>query len=179
MKNKTWRVIACLSAGVMSLMLAACGGDAASAPAATAKPAATAVAATDQPAKTDKAAGDKAAGNEGVTIKSIVLKRDNGNNEAGDTVDQFLATDRTQYFEAETSRLLDAGTKVKWSFTAVKTTSGNDILIKDVTTDVLVANQLSAHISLPNDWPVGSYKVDVYFNDNLIKTLNYEVVAAK
>ena len=174
MKNKTWRVIACLSAGVMSLMLVACGGDAASAPAATAKPAATAVTATDQPAKTDKAAG-----NEGVTIKSIVLKRDNGNSEAGDTVDQFLATDRTQFFEAETSRLLDAGTKVKWSFTAVKTTSGNDILIKDVTTDVLVANQLSAHISLPRDWPVGSYKVDVYFNDNLIKTLNYEVVAAK
>ena len=174
MKNKTQWVMTCLSAGMMALMLAACGGDATSAPVAATKPAATAIAATDQPAKTDNTAG-----NEGVTIKSIVLKRDNGKSEAGDTVDQFVATDHIQFFEAETSKLLDAGTKVKWTFTAVKTTSGNDIAVAEVTTDVLVANQLSAHVSLPRDWPVGSYKVDVFFNEKLVKTLNYEVVAAK
>jgi hypothetical protein len=107
------------------------------------------------------------------------MKRDNGNNEAGDKVDQYLPTDHIQYFEAETSRLLDPGTKVKWTFTAIETTSGNDILIKEVTTDVLLGDQLDAHISLPRDWPVGSYKADVFFNDKLIKTVNYQVMAAK
>ena len=163
-----------LSVGVLSVFLAGCGGGATATPSATSAPAATAASATDQPANTDKGAG-----NEGVTIQSIVMKRDNGNNEAGDTVTQFLSTDRIQYFEVGTSRLLDPGTKVKWSFVAVKTDAGNDIAIKDVTTDVLVGNQLTAHISLPRDWPVGSYKVDLFFNEKLVKTIDYEVVAAK
>ncbi len=123
------------------------------------------------------------------------MKRDNGNNEPGEVVTQFNATDHTQYFELGTTRLLDPGTKVRWSVVGLVTQAGKDIPITEITTDVIVGKPLTAHVSLPanlesdgtmrktpstlKDWPVGTYKVDIFLNDILVKTIVYIVAAGK
>jgi hypothetical protein len=36
-------------------------------------------------------------------------------------------------------------------------------------------NQYDAKLSNSNPWPSGSYRVDIYLNNNLVKSLNYSV----
>ena len=36
-------------------------------------------------------------------------------------------------------------------------------------------NQFDAKLSNSNPWPSGSYRVDIYLNDKLVKSLNYSV----
>lgn len=113
-----------------------------------------------------------------VTITKVVLQRDNGNGEAGDVVDKFHETDRSQFFDAETSSMLGPGSKVHWIFTAVDTTAGKDIKVVETDVNVLVGNHLTAHVSLPNNWPTGTYRADIYINGNLVKSYSYTIDAA-
>ncbi len=158
--------------GLVSLMLVACGGSTTT-PSTSAPATAQSDAVTAQPAEATSAQsqGD-------VTITSVLLKRDDGSGAAGDTVEKFVATDRKQYFEATTSSTLGPGTKVRWVFTAVDTTAGKDIKVQEVTVDVLLGNSLTANVSLPNDWPTGKYRADIYINDTLAKSVDYTVDSA-
>jgi len=107
------------------------------------------------------------------TITETHLFRDNGSGEAGDEVSTFSPSDRNQHFEAKLNNLVSG--HVKWVFTAVDTTEGQNIEITTVETDVTRANDLIASLSLPNDWPTGSYKAEIYLDDSLLGTLNYSV----
>jgi hypothetical protein len=158
---KASRIYAAVFGGLVALSLVACGGGSTQSanPPATAQPGAAA------PADSQ--------GN--VTITDVVLKRDDGSGAAGDTVDKFVATDHKQFFEATTSAALGPGSKVRWVFTAVDTTAGKDKKVQEVTLDVLLGNKLTANVSLPNDWPTGKYRADIYINDKLTKSLDYTV----
>jgi hypothetical protein len=118
---------------------------------------------------------DKSAQESQIRIESIKLMRDNGSGEPGDEVQSFTPADRKMHFEIKTTSMLPAGSKVLWVFIAVDIPDGKNIEITTVKTDVLAANVLSANLELPRDWPVGSYKADVYINDQLFKTIEYIV----
>jgi plastocyanin len=110
-----------------------------------------------------------------IGVASIALMRDDGSGEPGDVVQSFTPADRKMHFEVKTTGLLSPGSKVKWVFTAVDTSSGQNIEITTVDTDVLVANNLTATLTLDKDWPTGSYKADVFINGNLFTTVEYNV----
>jgi hypothetical protein len=110
-----------------------------------------------------------------IGIESVKLMKDNGSGEAGEEVQSFTPANRKMHFEIKTTSLLPAGSHIKWVFIAVDIPDGKNIEITTVKTDVLAANILSANLELPRDWPVGSYKADVYINDQLFKTIEYNV----
>jgi len=71
------------------------------------------------------------------------------------------------------------GTKVKSVWTAVDVGDIAPANTKVAETEVVLNSDGSAHftLSLPSSgaWPVGKYKVDVYLNDKLDRTLEYTV----
>jgi hypothetical protein len=109
-------------------------------------------------------------------VASIALMRDDGNGEPGDVVQSFTPADRKMHFEVKTTGLLSPGSKVKWVFAAVDTTEGKNLQITTVETDVLVANNLTATLTLDRDWPVGTYKADVTINGEPLTIVNFTVV---
>jgi hypothetical protein len=36
-------------------------------------------------------------------------------------------------------------------------------------------NKVRGHLTLPKDWPTGKYRVEVYINDGLDKTIDYTI----
>ena len=111
-----------------------------------------------------------------IGVASIALMRDDGSGEPGDVVQSFTPADRKMHFEVKTTGLLSPGSKVKWVFTAVDTTEGKNLQITTVETDVLVANDLTATLTLDRDWPVGTYKADVTINGEPLTIVNFTVV---
>ena len=96
---------------------------------------------------------------------------------AGDKTTSFSPSDKTVYAVAELTGA-KAGTQVKLVWYAAdvagqeKNTKIKDIV---VTTDNDQQNIVSGHLTLPQDWPKGKYKVEAYVNDKLEKTADYVV----
>jgi len=70
-----------------------------------------------------------------------------------------------------------AGTKVKFTWIGVDVegmTKNDEIKSIDYTTNSF-ENKVHGHLQLPYDWPKGTYRVEVYINDNLDKTIDYTV----
>jgi hypothetical protein len=110
-----------------------------------------------------------------VQIESTKLRQDNGSGAAGDEVKSFKPTDHVQYFDVQLSGFLKQGSVVKWIFTAVDTTAGKDIKITEVDVNVLLGNNLTAHLSMDKDFPVGTYKADILVDGKPLGTINYTV----
>ena len=110
-----------------------------------------------------------------VAMKAVKLMRDDGRGNAGEEVKSFRPSDRKQHFQVELAGMKTGRMEAKWIFTAVETTAGKDIKIGEFKASGLVANVISGSVSLPRDWPSGSYKADLYLNDKLIKTIEYVV----
>jgi hypothetical protein len=94
----------------------------------------------------------------------------------GEATTTFSPGDRTIYCIAEMNKLAQ-GTKVKFTWIAANVTGeekGSKIKDVDYTTGSL-ENIVKAHLTLPQDWPAGQYKVEVYINDDLAQTINYTV----
>ena len=127
--------------------------------------------ATEEPVATQEPSSNDS----GIVVTDYHLYRDDGNGEPGEEVDYFVPSDRTMHFEVNTEGLPN-GLTTKWVFTAVETTEGNDIEVASVETEETEdADQLTANLSLPNDWPTGTFKAEVYVGDELIYTIEYEV----
>lgn len=70
-----------------------------------------------------------------------------------------------------------AGTQVKFTWLAADAegmSKNEEIKSIDYTTNSF-ENKVHGHLTLPRDWPKGSYKVEVYINGVLDKTINYTV----
>jgi hypothetical protein len=110
-----------------------------------------------------------------VMISKVTMYRDNGSGEPDDEVTVFKPADRVMHFLAEASGL-KTGQNVKLVFTAVDTTAGRNMSVAEAETGkLLVANQITGKVSLDRDWPVGSYKMDIYVDGSLIYAWNYAV----
>lgn len=107
----------------------------------------------------------------GVTVESVTLT-----NPDDETVTDFKTTDKTQNFAIKLSEF-ESGTKVKGVFTAVNAggEKNQKILEKEMETNMLT-NTVHLSLSLPNPFPKGDYKIDVYINGKLARTVNYKVL---
>lgn len=105
----------------------------------------------------------------GATVKSVTLM-----NADEEKVTSFMPSDLTQKAAIEFSET-GAG-KVIGVFTAVNADGQKNVkmLEKEVELTSLM-NTAKFTMRLPQPFPVGDYKLDVYLNDKLVKTHNYKV----
>jgi hypothetical protein len=110
-----------------------------------------------------------------VEITKAYLAKDNGSGEPGDEAESFSASDRTIHCIVELDHPAE-GTAVKFDWIAVDAGELKDNSIKqlDYTTKAL-EKKIHAHLTSPRDWLEGDYKVDVYLNDQLAKSITYKV----
>ena len=108
-------------------------------------------------------------------IKEIHMAKDDGDGAPGTETDSFAPGDRTIHCVA-TLREAKSGTQMKFSWWIVDAAGSKDEKIKDIdyTTGAL-ENVIHGHLTLPKDWPIGKYKVQVYVNGELDKTVSYNI----
>ncbi|MGH9929366.1 MAG: hypothetical protein ACREA9_09065 [Pyrinomonadaceae bacterium] len=111
----------------------------------------------------------------GQAIAEIHMAKDDGHGKPGAETDVFEPDDRTIHC-VTTLKTAEAGTQMKFSWWIVDAGGSKDEKIKDIdyTTGAL-ENVIHGHLTLPKDWPVGKYKVRIYVNGELDKTLFYSV----
>ena len=111
----------------------------------------------------------------GQAIKEIHMAKDDGNGAPGEETDTFAPGDRTVHCVA-TLKNAKSGMPMKFSWWIVDADNTKNQKIKDIdyTTGAL-ENVIHGHLTLPQDWPVGKYKVQVYVNGDLDRTLAYSV----
>jgi hypothetical protein len=111
----------------------------------------------------------------GSDIKEIYTAKDDGSGQPGEHTNTFAPNDRTIHCVATLSEA-KAGTEMKFSWWIVDADGTQNKKIKDIDyTTKTLENVIHGHLSLPQDWPKGKYKVEVYVNGNLDKTVNYTV----
>ncbi|HVF49539.1 MAG TPA: hypothetical protein VNA19_05605 [Pyrinomonadaceae bacterium] len=110
-----------------------------------------------------------------VRIQNIYMAKDDGSGKYGAKTESFSPSDRKVYCVAELNDST-AGTRIKFVWYIVDAGGAQDEKIKEIeyTTSAL-ENKVNGHLTLPQDWPKGKYKVEAYINDNLDKTLDYTV----
>jgi hypothetical protein len=94
--------------------------------------------------------------------------------DGGTKVKYFRSTEREQHFFAKLNKL-ERGVKVVWVFTAVKTAAGNNVKIAEAEASGLVANYVTGNLTLPRDFPIGTYRADLFVGGKLTSSLLYEV----
>src|ERR1041384_5701685 len=94
----------------------------------------------------------------------------------GSATTSFNPGDHTVYAIIQLNKVA-VGTQVRFSWIAVDVAGeerGSKIKDIDYTTGAM-ENIVRAHLTLPQDWPAGQYKVEVYLNGNLEQTIEYTV----
>lgn len=166
MAIRGWKVILISVAALMMSTLACDSGETATAESETGG---------GQPLATEAATEAPASSGSDINVTEVHLYRDDGFGEAGEEVEDFRPGDHKMHFELVADNL-PSGETTKWVFTAVDTEAGKNIEVaSDETGEILAADQLTAYVELPNDWPIGTYKAEVYVGDELIYTIDYEV----
>ena len=99
----------------------------------------------------------------------------NNNGRPGDPTLSFMPSDRT-IFCVMTLSVAKAGTKVRfvWKTVEIDGSRNEEIKTVDYVTKPL-EDKVQGNLTLPRDWPVGTYKVDIYINGTFAKTVNYRV----
>ena len=108
-------------------------------------------------------------------ISEVHMAKDDGTGNPGDETDVFSSGDRTVHCVV---KLGDAksGTKMNFAWYVVDAEGAKNEKIKEVDyTTKALENVVHAHLSLPQDWPAGKYKVQVSVNGNLEKTVDFTV----
>jgi len=109
-----------------------------------------------------------------VTIAKVTMYRDDGSGHPGDEVTVFKPADRVMHFAAS-ARGLEFGQKILLIFTAVDASGKVTHIANADGGAVLAANQITGQISLPTDWPVGLYRMDIYVNGDRVYVWSYRV----
>jgi uncharacterized OB-fold protein len=138
----------------------------------------TTTASSDKPAdeNTTQAKQEKTESDEsGVYVEWLKLYTDDGSGDEGDEVTGFKPTDNPQHFVAHLSEF-EGGTKVKFVFTAINAGGEKNYKIKELEQETnSLVNQVTCSFKLPRPFPTGDYKVDVYVNGKLSKTVKYKI----
>ena len=109
-----------------------------------------------------------------IVIQSISMAKNN-NGRPGDPTLSFMPSDRT-IFCVMTLSVAKAGTKVRFVWKTVEIDGSRNEEIKTVDYVTKPAeDKVQGNLTLPRDWPVGTYKVDIYINGTFAKTVNYRV----
>ena len=116
--------------------------------------------------------GDQGSGSE---IKDIHMAKDDGNGSPGEETDTFEPGDRTIHC-VTTLKEAKSGTGMRFAWWIVDADGSQNQKVKDIDyTTRALENVVHAHLTLPQDWPTGKYKVQVYVNGDLDRTAFYTV----
>ena len=112
--------------------------------------------------------------NADVYVTKIYMAKDDGG-KPGDETTSFAPDDRTVHCVIELNKA-KKGTKVRfiWKAADVQGSKNEEIKTIDYTTNSF-ENKVRGHLTLPRDWPTGKYRVEVYINDDLDKTIDYTI----
>ena len=109
------------------------------------------------------------------TIKEIHMAKDDGQGQPGDQTNTFDPGDHTLHCVA-TLKEAQSGTDMRFSWWIVDADNTQDKKIKDIDyTTKALENIIHGHLTLPQDWPSGKYKVQVYVNGHLDRTVPFTV----
>ena len=108
------------------------------------------------------------------SIVNVTFMRDDATGQPGDVVSSFLPTDHTIHVRAQLDQVV-VNPNAHATWTAVDTSAGNNIVIADAPMSGAITNELDAQLSLPQDFPVGTYQVDFYLNDQILDSAQFQV----
>jgi hypothetical protein len=122
-----------------------------------------------------QAAEDEAPAEEAASepVESVTLMRDDGG-EPGEEVTSFKPADHVMHFVIKFGDI-QLNTKMSADLIAVNAGGSKDQSIVKKDMDALAVNTFTFTASLPQDWPVGRYKLDVYLADKLVKSHPFTV----
>ena len=112
--------------------------------------------------------------NADVYVTKIYMAKD-ANGKPGVETTSFVPGDRTIHCVISLNKA-KKGTQVRFIWKAMDVAGTQDETIKtiDYTTNSF-ENKVHGHLQLPYDWPKGTYRVEVYVNGNLDKTVDYTI----
>jgi hypothetical protein len=117
-------------------------------------------------------ASDAGAGN---YVKEIHMAKDDGRGAPGDKTESFAPSDKTIHCVA-TLKEPKGGTDMKFAWWIVDAEGSKNQKIKEIDyTTRPLENVVHGHLTLPQNWPSGKYKCQVFVNGDLDKTVNYVV----
>jgi len=110
----------------------------------------------------------------GAALKEIHMAKDDGGIPGAET-DSFAPGDRTIHC-VTTLKEAKAGTQMKFAWWIVDAEGSQNQKIKEIDYKTRpLENVIHGHLTLPQDWPTGKYKVEVYVNGDLDKTAFFSV----
>jgi len=108
-------------------------------------------------------------------IQEVHMAKDNGRGAPGDETLSFGTSDRTIHCVVKLKEA-KRGTSMKFSWWIVDADGSKNQKIKDIDyTTRTLENIVHGHLSLPQEWPTGKYKVQVFVNGDLDRTINYTI----
>jgi hypothetical protein len=111
----------------------------------------------------------------GTAIKEIHMAKDDGSGDPGDETNTFGPGDRTIHC-VTTLNTAKAGTLMRFAWWVVDADGTQNQKIKEIEYKTRAQeNVVHGHLTLPQDWPPGKYKVQVYVNGDLDQTAFYTV----
>jgi len=94
-------------------------------------------------------------------VERWILYADDGKgNPTERKLSAFSTKQRTLHFEAQTSGYVPRGARVTW---VLRTQAGQEVMRGDNTVgkDSQVFNRLTSFVTLPRDWPIGGYTMQL------------------
>jgi hypothetical protein len=116
-------------------------------------------------------AANNTAATPGVRVTEVTLGRSVGGDKAiTDRADTFKPNDMIYASVATEGSSPSATLRAKWSFETGQ-------LVDESTRTIAPNNRerTEFHISKPDGWPLGKYKLEVFLNDQLTETKNFDV----
>lgn len=112
--------------------------------------------------------------NADVYIDRIRMAKDD-DGKPGETTTTFAPSDRKVHCVIDLNKA-KGGTKVRavWVAVDVEGAKNKELESIDYTTKSF-ESKITGHLTWSRDWPIGTYRVDVYINGALDKTLDYTV----
>ena len=112
--------------------------------------------------------------NADIYVDRVYMAKDE-NGKPGDETLTFETSDHTVHCIAELNKA-KKGTDVRFIWKMVDVAGSKDKEIKktDYTTNSF-ENKVHGYLTLPYDWPKGTYGVEVYINGELDKTIEYTI----
>jgi len=108
-------------------------------------------------------------------IQEVHMAKDNGRGAPGDETTSFAPGDRTIHCVVKLKEA-KRGTAMKFSWWIVDADGSKNQKIKDIDyTTRTLENIVHGHLTLPQDWPAGQYKVQVFVNGDLDRTIPYGI----
>jgi hypothetical protein len=110
-----------------------------------------------------------------VAIKEIHMAKDNGNGQPGSEALSFEPGDRTIHC-VTTLNTPKAGTAMRFAWWIVDAGGSHNEKFKEIEYTTRAREYLvHGHLTFSRDWPIGKYKVQVYVNGDLDRTVFFDV----